>query len=103
MVGPLPFALLIVPPLMVNVFVAFPSAEEVLMFRVPLFIVAAPVNVFVPSRVSVPLPVLVMPPAPVMALETVKEADPLPPSVVPPLFTFSAPELMVRGLLVLFW
>ena len=69
-----PLVLSIVPPAIVNVLATVPSACVLLTSTSPAFSVNPPVNVFVPERVSAPLPFLVRlfaPPLITLAIETV--------------------------------
>ena len=73
-----------VPPVKISVFVALPSpnAAVAFAFRIPAPIVVAPVYVFIPESVCVPLPLLVRPPVPpLITPEKLAVAWLLPPTV----------------------
>src|SRR5258708_36957459 len=77
-----PEVLLIVPPLIINVPAAVPSALELSMFNVPALSVVPPVNVLAPDNVNSPAPAFINPKPPLITEETVKSGEAAPLATV---------------------
>ena len=88
-----PEVLLIVPPLRATVPVAPPSAAAALTLTVPAERTKAPVRVFAPVSVKVPLPALVRPKVPDMTPPTCKDFAVTVMMRAPPRATLPVPRL----------